>query len=162
MRTYELTTLNHLQKMHHLVGYGEQQRFRDIVLAWKRENRNADVIRQMLFEELVRTHLLIQRLADRTRFFDGSPTDYRNLRQERCADVSEEDMQRKQREWDKHYPVLVKFKIELLKIALANKIEIVGDLTASSLFSALDERERKQLDKYRNNGSSGQTGKIYS
>ncbi len=153
MKQYELTTLNHFPKANWLVGRCEEMRFRDIVLAWKVKNKTADQYREMIFEDLVTNHLLCQRLKDRTRFFDGSPTDYRNVKEDRSTDISTEDAARKAREWKENYPMLMQTKIQLFKLALASKIEITGDVSASSFFGAFDERERKALDKYRDNGS---------
>jgi len=106
-------------------------------MQWRKDNPKASVIQQMLMESLVRVHLFEQRLIDKRRFFDGSLTDYRVEDGRKTADLGDEDRQRKEKEFEKWYPQVIRWKNDLLKLALAEKIEITGDvLDIASLVTA--------------------------
>lgn len=157
MRKTELTTLNHLYKSHWLLTRSEQDRFRDIVLKWKRGNKDASIFHEMLVESLVRLHLMEQRLVNQSQFFFGEQTDYRFIRETRTGDISTEDAQQKRREFDAYYWQVVKHKTELLKLAMANSINlnITENGSVQSLFSALSTTEREKLSNYK--GSNGRS-----
>ena len=66
--------------------------------------------------------------------------------------LSIEDAVRKQMEWDKYHKDMAKEQLEWLKLAMANdvSINIHGDATSvHSLFKALDNEERIELEKHR-------------
>lgn len=155
MRTYELTTLNHLFRSHWLLDRAEQERFRDIVLKWKRTNKDADIFHEMLVESLVRLHLMEQRLVNRTQFFSGEKTDYRYIREEKAGDIPTEDAQRKQAEFDKYFFTVLKHKTELLKLAISNGINlnITEEGGIQSLFSALAAQEKSKPTNRTMNGN---------
>lgn len=157
MRNTELTTLNHLFKSHWLLSRSEQERFRDIVLKWKRVNRDASIFHEMLVESLVRLHLMEQRLVNQSQFFFGEQSDYRYIRESRTGDISTEDAQQKKREFDLYYWQVVKHKTELLKLAMANSINlnITENGSVHSLFSALSTTERDKISNYK--GSNGRS-----
>lgn len=98
-----------------------------------------------------------QRLVNQSQFFFGETTDYRYIRETRTGDISTEDAQQKKREFDLYYWQVVKHKTELLKLALANSINlnITDGGSVHSLFSALSATERDKISAYRgNNGRS--------
>lgn len=166
MSRYELSCISGMAKQNWLLR-SEMDRFRDLVLSWKVANK-ADVkspqfvFRELIMEDLLANHFLSQRLRNQKMFFDGTPTDARVVKSDKAIDLGEHDTKRKAAEWHKYYPILMKWKIELMKLCLANKIEIVGDLTASSLFSALDAEERKALDTFRDNGKRNKAESLYT
>lgn len=125
--SHELATLEGLSKQCWL-SKAEQQRFRSVVLKWKAENPKASIVQQMLFESLCRVHILEQRLIDKRLFWDGSETDYRIVDGRKTSAMGDEDSQRKAREYDKYMPMVMGWKVNLLKLALAEKIEISGDM----------------------------------
>jgi len=158
VKAYELTTLNHLPKSHWLLSRSEQDRARDVLLKWKKKNKDATIYHEMLVETLVRLHLIEQRLVNQTQFFSGETTDYRYIGKDRKSDISTEDAERKTREFDKYFFPVVKLKGEYLKLGLANSINlnITEDGSVQSLFDALADDERKKLDAYRRHaGRSG-------
>lgn len=124
--SYELSTLEGLSKQCWLTK-NEQHRFRSIIMQWRKENKDASIIHQMMVESLVRVHIFEQRLIDNRTFFDGSATDYRVCDGRKTADMGDEDRQRKEREYEKWMPQIMRWKNDLLKIAMASKIEITGE-----------------------------------
>jgi len=147
---YELVTIQGLSKQSWLHDITEQKRFRAIVLQWKRENPNASIVEQMLFEQLATLHLYEQRLRDRRRFWNGQRTDYRSVPGSKQVDITDEDQARLDKEWDKYYPQVLRWKTDLLKLALANNIDIQLTDTVSGLFKAIDAEDRQKLERYRN------------
>lgn len=145
----ELLTTRGLSKQSWLFDPVEQDRFRTLCLEWKKANANATVEKQILIEGLVRCHIWEQRLIDRRRFFNGEPTDYRVQDGRKTADLTDEHQARKDREWLAYMPLIQRWKLDHLKLALANSIDVqvVNDL--SSLFTALDASDRKALTAYR-------------
>lgn len=160
MKAYELTTLNHLFKSHWLLSRAEQDRFRDIVMSWKRKNKDATIFHEMLVESLVRLHLMEQRLVNQTQFFDGESTDYKYIREDRKGDISREDSSRKAAEFDKYFWAVMKHKTDLLKLAMANNISIniTEDGSVHSIFSALGDDERRKLSDIRSHGGRSAVG----
>lgn len=148
---HELATLQGLSKQSWLTKQ-EQQRFRSVVMKWKRETPKATIVQQMLFESLVRVHLFEQRLIDKRVFFDGSPTDYRVVDGRKTADVGGEDRQRKEQEFERWYPQVIRWKSDLLKFALAEKIEISGD--AFDLATLVKSYQEKHAESGSNNGNT--------
>jgi len=156
VREYELATTWGLPKQSWLVTRHERERFGRMLRKWKRENPKATLIQEMLAESLVRLHIWEQRLVDRRTFFDGERTDYQEVADHK-PDVDTEDLERKMKEWKELMPLVIKWKTELLKLALANgvNLQITGDArNVSALFGALDQSEREKVNSYR--GSSGE------
>lgn len=152
MREYELTTTWGLPKQSFLVTRQERERWGRIVRQWRKEHPKSTVVQQMLFESLARYHILAQRLVDNRVFFDGTPTCREEVADHK-VDIDSEDLARKQKEFDKYMPLFERWRVELLKLALANgvSLQIVGDArNVSSLFGALDQTEREKLEQYRN------------
>jgi len=124
-------------------------------MQWKRDNPKADIVKQMLCESLVRVHLFEQRLVDKRVFWDGSETDYRVMTGRKTADLGDEDRRRKEQEFERWYPMVMKWKNDLLKIALAEKIEITGEsLDIASLISQYQKGKNGEgeRDNHRCNG----------
>lgn len=135
---YELKSITGLPKQCWLYDATEQQRFRDMAMTWRKENPTAPIEKQILFEGLVRCHLWEQRLIDRRRFFDGTPTGYRVVDGRKQADLPDEDQARKDAEWMRYMPLIQRWKMDHLKLALANSIDVNVVQDLSSLFSAID------------------------
>lgn len=152
--SHELSTLEGLSKQCWL-SKQEQTRFRSIVLKWKQETPKATIVQQMLFESLCRVHLLEQRLIDKRLFWDGSETDYRVIDpQRKMTDVGDEDRNRKAREFEKWYPQVMRWKSDLLKLALAEKIELTGEVfDIASLVTAYQKGRNGEREN-----SNGQCG----
>jgi hypothetical protein len=149
----ELQTLQGLSKQSWLTKE-EQSRFRDVIKAWKTENPNAPREKQILIESLVRCHIWEQRLIDKRYFFNGSRTDYRVVDGRKTSDLSDEDQERKDTEWLQYMPLVQRWKTDYLKLALANSIDVQVVNDISSLFAALDTKERQRVGSYRNNGEA--------
>jgi translation initiation factor 2 alpha subunit (eIF-2alpha) len=154
MRGSELTTLDYFYKSYWLLSRQEQERFRSIVMKWKKTNRDASIFHEMLVESVVRLHLIEQRLVNQTTFMFGETTDYRYIGEQKRGEITTEDAARKQAEFDKYFFNVIKHKTELLKLAMANSINlnITEDGSIHSIFSALSETERSKLDRYKGNG----------
>lgn len=145
MREYELSTLHGFQKQNWLVNRQERQRFSKCIRKWKAENPKATIIQEMLIESLVRLHIFEQRLCDQRIFFFGEKTDYSQVTDHK-TDVDSEDLKVKQKEFETFMPQIQRWKTDLLKLAMANSINVNLDGTVSDLFRALD-----------NNGASKKT-----
>ena len=147
MRQYELDTLWGLSKQSWLVTRQERERFGRIIRKWRKENPKSTTIQEMLAESLIRFHIMEQRLIDRRILFDGTPTNYEQIKDHE-VDVESDDLKQKQREFDKMMPQVMRWKIDLLKLAMANdiRIDVTGDV--SELFAALDKKNENR------NGSS--------
>ena len=150
MKKYELTSLQGLTFQCWLVNRYEQERFAACVRKWKQENPKATIVQEMLAESLIRCHIWEQRLVDRRFFFDGEKTDYAQVR-DREIDITTDDLKRKNSEFKEMMPQIQKWKSELLKLALANSInvDVHGDI--SQLLLALDKQK----------GSSGENGRFH-
>jgi hypothetical protein len=140
----ELKTLQGLSKQCWLTK-DEQARWRDVIKRWKNENPNASAEKEILIEGLVRCHIWEQRLIDKRYFFNGDKTDYRVEDGRKCSDLSDEDKDRKDKEWFRYMPLIQQWKVKYLQLALANNIEVKVVNDISSLFGALD-KQRKGLD----------------
>jgi len=157
--TYELDTNYGLAKSWYLLDRREQVVFRKLTTKWRRKNKDADLYDQMIFETLVRLHLIEQRLVSfRYTLFDvHDEAEY--IKQDRRQNVDSDVIEKKYEEFNKYFPMILKLKAEYLKLAKASKIEITGDISASSLFAALDQNERIKLQEYKsisdNNGNNG-------
>jgi len=135
MRKYEFDCNYGMSYSSWLYNRQEINRFAKILRELKKSK--PDILRQMVLESLVRLHIQEQRLNDRRYFWDGETTSYaKTAPHER--DILEEDMKRKEREWDKYMPNIMKWKLEYMKLALANdiSIDLQGDIT--QLFKAID------------------------
>lgn len=151
--SYELLTLKGLSKQSWLTK-DEQVRFRLLCQKWTKENPNATVPQITLVEDYIRNHLLLQRLVDKRYFFDGSKTSYSVVDGRKTSELDGEDEDRKTREFDKWYPILMGIETKLLQLALANSIEVNVVQDISSLFSAIDATDRQRIGKYRVNGEA--------
>ncbi len=77
MRQYEFSEVGWgLSKTSWLVSRSERERFTKMCRRWHKENPKANLIQEMLIEELFALHIFSQRLRDRRCFFDGEHTDY--------------------------------------------------------------------------------------
>lgn len=153
MKPYELSTLEGLPKQAWLFARSERDRFHGIAAKWKRDNPNATPVQEMLFESLLRCHLWEQRLVDSRQYFSGEPTDYKQIA-DKTPDVSSEDLNRKATEFEKYMPLIQRWKVEYLKLALANKIEITGDFDLATLVQSYQQHthgEGSNLNSERGN-----------
>lgn len=145
MRQYELTTIWALPKQAWLVNRAERERFGKCVRQWRKENPKANIVQQMLFESLVRLHIWEQRLVDNRCLFNGEKTDRQEIRDHE-VDVHSEDLRQKEAEFKEMMPQIMRWKTELLKLALANNVnvDVSGDL--SQLVQALDQTRGKNQE----------------
>lgn len=139
MRQYELSTMAGYSKQCFLPTREERTRFGRIAGKWRLENTKPTILQEMLFERILTLHIQIQRLLDRRQLWNGSKTDYCSLGGH-VANVSDEDMQQKEKEYDKYMPLLMKQWTDLMKLAMANdiRIDVSGDV--SELFAAIDKK----------------------
>jgi hypothetical protein len=159
MREYELSTLFSFPKMVWTCGRHESQRIGRMIRKWKKENPKATTYQEMLAESLFRLHVWEQRLCDNRYLFSGQRTDYQPVSDHK-ADVDSEDLKTKRQEWDKYMPLILKWKGDLLKLAMASSISvnIDGDGNIHNIFSALSDAERQKLKSYRSNGGRSAVG----
>ena len=141
MRKYELDTMYGLSHSSWLVTREEIKRWNQICREVKKSK--PDVLHQMVLESLIRCHIWEQRLVDRRYFWNGDRTTYCKTADHE-QDIDTEDLDRKQKEWDRYFPLVTRYKMDLLKLALANSIDlsVTGDVT--QLFSALDKTTKQE------------------
>jgi hypothetical protein len=122
MNRIELLTSN-IPHVAQWANRSERERWVRIVKTWQKKQPDATVEATALFESWLWLHVLEQRLRDNRVFFDGTDTSM-------CGDsLPADDLERKQRELDKWLPVIVKNKLEVMKLALASSVNlsITGD-----------------------------------
>lgn len=153
MRGYELSTISGFTKSNWLLNRAEQLRFHAIAVAWKKANKNATEERVMLFESLLRVHIFEQRLCNNSMTFFGDKTVTQYVKEDRSLAVDSEDMAKKRAEFGAHWYPMMKIKIELLKLSLANSINLDIGTDVSSLFHALDKSNNGSSNKERNSDS---------
>ena len=140
MRKYEMTTLTHLPTNAWLVNRGERDRFNRMVIRWKSENPKASLFQETLAEDVIRLHILEQRLHDVRYFFDGTATSVSRAAPHE-SQMAAECIHRKQIEFRDWWGMIHRAKVELYKLALSNNVSVnlsgtVKDIT--SLFKACD------------------------
>lgn len=148
MKQYELTTLWSLPKQCWLVSRSERERFGKLIREWRKENPKPTIIQQMLIESLLRLHIWEQRLVDRRTLFNGEKCDYQQVGTH-DVDIDSEDLAAKQCEFDKMMPQIMRWKSDLLKIAMANNINlnVNTDTDVTALFKAVDKLDASNEGK---------------
>jgi len=100
----------------------------------------------MLCEDLIRLHIMEQRLHDCRVFFDGSRTSMLRISPHDSA-MPQEDISQKQAEFNKYWPMVHSAKRELYKLALANDVSInlTGNVRSiTEFFKAHDDISGKE------------------
>lgn len=116
----ELTVNTGLQHTEWAFHRGEKDRYTAILRQWLHEHPKATIEQQMIADQYIWLHILIQRLKSRAVFLDGTKTSFLK------GDMLAEDIDRKQNELREWLPVLMRQQLEYLKIALAQGINLIS------------------------------------
>ena len=141
MRKTELTTLWCFPANCWLVNRHERNRFYKILAKWLAENPKATLIQEALAEDLIRLHLMEQRLWDYRYFFDGSDTGMHRAGPH-SSEIGSDAAEQKLAEFKKYWPMIHDRKVKLYQLALANSIDIHLDGSVKSItefFKAADD-----------------------
>ncbi len=149
MRGYALDSMAGLRQSWWLLTRAEQQRVHTLASQWKKKNKNATEAEEILFESLLRCHVFEQRLINNTTTFWGDETVHRYHRGDKALSVDADDMAKKEKEFKDLWFQMMKMKVELLKLSLANSINLDIGTDVTTMFHALDKQSGK-------NGSSNQ------
>mgnify|MGYP006969356726 FL=1 len=143
-----------LTKQSFLLTRQERERYNKIVRRYKKEFGSAhNLMQQMAAEHCITLHIMIQRLIDRRlTLFDA--TDYEVI-QPHTPDIDSEDIRKKETEFNKYFAMLNREMREWMKLLLADKVEIVSDV--SQFFANLTNDEQHRMMSYRGNGEKQET-----
>ena len=152
MRRYELGCNWGMSYLSTFASRHERERFVKIVRSWKQDKDPAQMVRDMLMEDLAHLHIFSQRLLDNRVFYDGEETSYTQehkikpdggITSEKVGVISSEDKTRKAKEFDKYMPQIQKMKVDIAKLLMAKDVSYhvhQDDRSVSDLFSALEKR----------------------